>query len=235
MKSFNFRSLAVSVCATLCAFNPLHAADQIVPRDVLTAEEKNQIHEERIEQAPAEVLKFGEWFGVSSFGDEHYLFQIHKDADHYMIGIKNFGEAILLHDESEWSVGLFDRSTVKGWKSDHVLFIKPNTSLFSFYNYEIQNRTTYEKADINHLAVPLFANAYSLEVVGIDYFSRLITLNDGTVWQVSPSDFSFKTWLLGDRIIVGVNKSYRMGSYIHILINASITGAPYCEANYIAF
>jgi len=232
MKLAQFRSLASLLCVGLFSIGALNA--NVEARKPLTSFEQHKIDEERLSHFPEELLQNNGFFsGTEDFKDYRYLDFVHPDVNMYLTGCSDYGDLIQFHDGSEWSVGFFSRGIVKEWASNDLLYIKPKNSWFSYYNYVIQNRTTNESIDVNLVSVPLFPVVYTLEIVNLDPTLKVVQLSDGTLWQINKTDYAFKYWKLGDRLIVGVNNYWRMDSYVHILINTTYYNNPYCEANYI--
>jgi len=234
MKLVNFRSLAALLCISFFTVGAMNADADDKSREPLTPVEENKIEEERLSHYPEELLQSNGYFSNrEDFKDSQYLSLVHPNADHYVVGISDRGDLIQLNDESEWAIGLFSRGIVKEWKSDHPLYIKPKSTWFSSYNYVIQNRKTNQSIDANLISVPLFAVPNTFEIVALDPTLRLVQLNDATVWQINEADYAFKKWKVGDRLLVGVNNYWRMGAFVHILINTTYYNNPYCEANFL--
>ena len=120
---------------------------------------------------------------------------------------------------------------------EDIIFIKPRSSCFSRYNYVLYNFTSGEAVEAAFISMPRTYHYNKQQITKIDYYNGYIYLNDpnNTVWQVALSDNSYKSWQVGDFIIVGVNNNWRINSYPHILINCSITNGPYCEANLLLY
>lgn len=201
-----------------------------------TPEEERAIHEERLSQFPSELLQNAGLFDYKvDFRDYEYIPYVNRNANHFSIGYTPSGDEIKLEDQSTWLVALFDRTKVRSWKADHILYIKPATYTWLFYyDYVIQNRTTGESVDVKYLSGPLLNVPGSLNIANIDPTERVVVLDDGTAWYIHPTDISFRKWRVGDRLIVGVNHYWRMDQYAHILINTTYDAHLYCEARCIS-
>ncbi len=251
MKLLNLQLVVALACAGLFTTGVINAENEndvvsILPiqeeeketREPLTAKENNTINEERLSHFPNELLQSSSLFDYrEDFKDYQYIPFVHPDADHAIVGCSDSGDIIELNDQTEWTIAFSARNIVRNWRSDDLLYIKPKYSWFSSYGYVIQNRTTSEYADADILSVPLYNVSGSLFIVDIDVTNRIVLLNDDTLWQINPSDYSFRKWRVGDRLITGVNNYWRMASFSHILINATYYDNPYsnsyCEAKFI--
>ena len=73
-------------------------------------------------------------------------------------------------------------------------------------------------------------------VTKIDAYKKQIELNDKSVWQVNPSDYTvFPKYYIGHRVIVGVNNYWKMSQHPHLLINATLYNTPYVEAEFLGY
>jgi hypothetical protein len=235
MKIHHYSTLTTLACLAFLSLGTLNANEEANEnRKPLTASEEHLIQEERLSHFPKELLQStGLYDYKEDFQDYQYLSLIHPNAAKSIIGCSDNGDEIALIDQTHWSIALFHRGIVKGWKSDDLLYIKPKCSWFSYFSYVIQNRTTSEVADANILSIPLLNVPGSLTIESIDVNDRIVKLSDHTFWQINRADYSFRKWRVGDRLIVGVNNYWRMDSYAHILINTSYYNKPYCEAKFL--
>lgn len=212
----------VATCAAIC--NVIRPA----------GEDDFKIEEERIGLIPEELLQQMENVSFARqmyYDDSYYLSRIHPYAFYSVSALKGPGDYAKLQDGTVWHVHPYYRSIIKSWAQDQVIFIKPDAACFSSYRYVLYNRATNEIVKVNYIEAqdPFYMSTVYL-VSGVDSIRNIVYLNDGTTFYMNPKNGSFKKWWIGDRIIVGVNNKWRETSYPHILINASIEKAPYCEA-----
>lgn len=224
----NMRALLMGLCGLLLC--TAVQANEVRP----AGEGDVQTEEERIALMPQDLLEQIEMTSLTRqmyYDDSQYLQRIHPYAFYSVSALKGPGDYAKLQDGSVWHVHPYYRSIIKSWAQDQVIFIKPDASCFSMYRYVLHNRATNEIAKVNYVEAqdPLYMATVYL-VSGIDSSRNIVYLNDGTAFQMNPYNSSFKKWWIGDRIIVGVNNKWREAAYPHVLINASIDKAPYCEA-----
>jgi hypothetical protein len=165
--------------------------------------------------------------------DAPYLHRIHPNAYYYPISYKFNGEKIELSDGSIWYVHPYYRTTIMRWALTDAIFIKPNAAWFSAYRYVLQNRVTGDVVEVNLEMQPLFSSIFARWIVDVDYLNGAVVLNDGSLWFINFADRNlFNQWLIGDRIVVGVNNHWKVAAYPHILINTNIAPVSYCEADF---
>lgn len=225
----------VTLLATSCLFAlSLIATTEVAPI-VLPQNDEMNIQAQRFAVTPADVLEdytLANLFGGNN-DDAQFMQRIHPDCYYYPYAVTSSGDNIQLHDASRWYVHPYNRNAVKEWDLGDLLFIKPNASCFSSYAYVIQNRRTQQVVEVNLLHAPNDAVSSNFIIAGIDRENRLAYLNDGSVWKINPKDVSFRLWQVGQRVLVGLNNYWRTNAYPHIIINASIYKAPYCEADFV--
>lgn len=237
MKCMNKEILTKTLLTLLLCFNTASAS---APSDrQMTPEEIMQIEEDRIALAPKEILESSHLNPKASVysDDEYYLDRIHKLAYIFPQNVINAGQKIELCDQSRWFVNSVQRYVVCNWVQTDTIFIKPKSSCFSMYPYVLYNRTTLEAVEVQFCDIPKYYGAFRQRIAKIDYYSRTVQLDDpeNTVWQISFGDYAFNQWQIGDFIIVGVNNDWRIANFPHIMINASIPGAPYSESEFFGY
>ncbi len=193
-----------------------------------------KIEEQRLSEIPKNVIE--QLIPKMSYSnDASYLNRINKLAYTFAVTSIDAGQKLQLIDESIWAINPVQRYQTKKWTQEHTIFIKPNASCFSRYPYVLYNRDTSEAVEVQFVSMPTTFNFYRQKISKIDPVNHVVELDDAerTVWQISLSDTGFNYWSEGDYIIVGVNNDWRIANNPHILINTSITQAPYCEAEFI--
>lgn len=171
---------------------------------------------------------------MRSLTDPFGLDRIHELAYYAPQAIINNGQIVELFDSSKWYVNALQRHSVRAWVQSDIIFIKPNASCFSMYDYILYNQTTNEAVEVNFAGLPKQYQVFTQRIVKIDPYQGWIQLDDpqGTVWEIKYID---NRWRVGDYLMVGVNNDWRTSSYPHILINASIGGAPYYPASFYGY
>ncbi len=221
-----------SIYALIICMSSITTASALENR--IPASELLNIEEQRLSQTPKEILEQS-IIPQLSYGYNNTWSAVHKLAYTFPVNFINSGQKLQVLDESIWVIHPSQRYQIRQWVQEHTLFIRPNTSWFSRYNYVLYNKDTYESVEAQFDYMPQNFNYYRQKISKIDAYTHVVQLDDAekTVWQVSFSDSGFNYWHEGDYIIVGVNTDWRSGKFAHILINTSITDAPYCEANFI--
>jgi len=192
-----------------------------------------KIDEQRLSETPAEIIEQSVP-NLSYSNDDLFLDRIQTLAYTFPYGIINNGQKLQLIDESIWAINSVQSYRVRNWVQAQTVFIKPNASCFSRYNYVLYNRDTREAVEAQFVSMPENLNFYRQRIEKLDPYNRVIQLDDAerTVWAISMAETGFGFWSVGDYIIVGVNNDWRIAKYPHILINASISQGPYCEATF---
>lgn len=140
---------------------------------------------------------------------------------HVPVDVSDLGRRIELEDGSLWEVADEDRHMTVGWMGQN-LFIAANQDWFSPYFFRLHHETTGISVRCNMKYGPLYHNQYRHWITFINYYTQEITLENGTVWEVSGFDTSvFNTWNSYDTIIMGVNYGFFSSTKPNILINAS--------------
>lgn len=154
-----------------------------------------------------------------------YYYTSHSAALFQPIRVWEYKDQIQLSDGSIWSVALGDRWKLADWLISDVIVIIPNHSFFTFYDYLLVNQRTGDRIEVNLSEIEVLAYDASYRgqrhwIISIDYFSNLVTLEDGSVWGISFDDDSIlQRWLIGDILIVGINDDWNSGSHPNVLIN----------------
>lgn len=229
------RSLLLSVCAfALCGGNFLTAQQANEGIIALTPEEEIAMYTDRLAMMPDAIIQNPSLaYSINSPAEEAiHLKRIHPYAYSFLVAATASGDNIQLADASVWYVHPNNRNIVKTWISTDPLFIKPIATCWSFYSYVIQNRETNDIIEVSLLNPPLDNGAATHWITYINPIDRIVYLNDNSMWKINPKDKSFNKWMIGHRLIVGVNNKWRESKYPHILINTGIYKAPYAEAYY---
>lgn len=169
---------------------------------------------------------------LTNADDAVHLKRLSPAAFTYLTAATASGDNIQLCDGSLWYVNPSHRDLIRSWISTDPLFIKPIATCWSFYSYVLQNRETKQIVEVTLLKPPLDNGTATRWITYINPIDRVVYLNDNTMWKVSPNDRSFPKWMIGHRLIVGVNNKWRESKYPHILINTGIYKAPYAEAEF---
>ncbi|QLH35456.1 MAG: hypothetical protein HWD61_04285 [Parachlamydiaceae bacterium] len=176
---------------------------------------------------------------IEQYFDQHrstYYSTTHRASFHKPINTSKDGRDVELEDQSIWQVHSWDASKVKKWKSFHTIVIAPNKNIFTkgSYPYKLINLDTGHIAKAYMKFTPVFndpnIDIYVHWIDEIDYFNRLIRLDDGSVWSIAWADGNvMKHFDRYNIVIIGTNDGWYKGSYPNILIcvknSAYIRGA----------
>lgn len=141
---------------------------------------------------------------------------------HTLVSLAMTGDSVETEDGAHWRINAADAYHLSAWMPGDQLVITPNTYWFSSYDYYITNKRTgtYVKADL--CVGPLQYGPYSHWIIGMDYYSGHIFLENGTTWCVHSSDaYVFRDWAINDHIILGVNDAW-LSCHDYILINVNM-------------
>ncbi len=172
-------------------------------------EEKEISEEETTTEVDSEKEENFELKSIVQPEEKSSYLRGYDNAMHWATACSFDGSIVEIEDGSQFSVSYFDSWKTIGWLSSDVLVITPNSSLFSLYDYEIHNLTTWEVVECDLFAGPYLYSPYRLWIAGIDYLMDEVLLCDGTLWDISILDWNvLSSWYVGDSIIIGVNDSF---------------------------
>lgn len=167
--------------------------------------------------------------------EDAYLYRVHNDTYYHIFAYSASGDVVQLHDGSSWAVHPSDQYIVHGWAQSDNLFIKPQSSWFSSYKYVLQNYTTQQSVDVDLIIAPPSFGVSTFHIVNIDYYNRLVFLSDNTVWQVDAWDYNFNNYMIGQRVMIGLDNYWPTATLPNILINVDLYGVPYSRANFYGY
>lgn len=146
----------------------------------------------------------------------------HEGVFHRPIAVTAFGDNVTLEDGSVWHVREKDRHKTLDWLLGDSILILPNHSWFSSYKFILLNQNTGKKVSVNMILGPIYNGIYTHWIVAIDYNTKKIWLEDGSVWDISGFDKSIlNKWLVNDTVVIGINDAL-FSSKTNILINVNV-------------
>lgn len=163
--------------------------------------------------------------GLEKITHGAYYFTSHEDAIHTALSVSEYREKVKLNDGTIWNVSSYDRWKLIDWLVSDGIFILPNSSFFSIYDYVLVNQRTGDYVDVNlcELEVLSWDPTYYGNrhwVISIDYFGNFVTLEDGSVWDIAYADDSIlQRWYVGDVVTIGINDGWDSGVRPNILIH----------------
>jgi hypothetical protein len=166
--------------------------------------------------------KNGEKTERISHGVRYY--SSHEDAIHTALTGSNYYEKVKLNDGTIWSVASYDWWKVQKWLTTDEILILPNHISY-FYDYLLVNAQTGDYVDVNltELEVLSWDPSYYGNrhwIVSIDYFSNFVTLEDGSIWDVSfEDDGILRHWYVGDVVTIGINDGWDSAIRLNILVH----------------
>lgn len=154
-----------------------------------------------------------------------YYATTHRAAYHQALNISVDGSDIELEDKSIWQVIGWSQYKVKTWSAHHALVIAPNKNIFTrwAYPFKIINLDTHDVVKAKMKLTPVF-NDPNIDIhvhwiEDIDYQTRLIRLEDGSIWSINWFDGGvMKSFGRYNIVIVGTNDGWFRGSNPNILI-----------------
>ena len=216
------------MCTTFACLSLNCFAAEVVPFPEVIPAEKNK---------PENVMEdLGDSFPLIQsvlhyHPEDEYLYRLHKNAYYHPVASTDSGNILQLHDASKWFIRPWDRHIVQNWVANDNVFIMPQSSWFSFYRYVLHNYTTNQSVETNLADPSFFMGAATFKISNIDFYNRLIELNDRTVWQMDY-DSNFTYWSIGQRVLVGVNNNWTTSTFPNILINIDMAKEPYIQADF---
>lgn len=154
-----------------------------------------------------------------------YYSSSHQAAYHIPANVSTDGLNVELEDQSIWQVHSWDASKVKKWKPHHIIVIAPNKNIFTkwSYPYKLVNLDTGHVTKAKMKFTPVFndpnVDIYVHWIEDIDYYNRLLRLEDGSLWSIAWGDSDIMRHF--DRyniVIVGTNDGWFRESCPNILI-----------------
>jgi hypothetical protein len=150
---------------------------------------------------------------------------LYAGAIHYLYAYAWDFSWIELEDGTVWDVRWEDRNKITGWllMSDNLYVTQGGW--FSKNYYKIVNQSRGIEIEVDLKATPIVGGSFTRTVIYVDYKNGLITLNDGTIWNVLSNDnylLSTGPWCVNDIVVVGLNSDWYSGSYPFILINGIV-------------
>ncbi len=143
-----------------------------------------------------------------------YPFQVGYMPFYRVENVSFFGETLTTDDGTIWRLSDSPISAGSWWDFDNAnIVISPGSWCFS-NDYLLTNTATQKTVRATLSAGPFKTS--SLSITYIDYFNTILTLSDGSNWQVCD-DSILNSWTVGETILLGVNAGWRGGS--NILIN----------------
>lgn len=150
------------------------------------------------------------------------FYTTHNGAYHNPVSVTALGGVVHLEDGSVWSIADGDHYKTLNWYTNDLLVLTPNHDWFTTEMFRMSNQNTGVSVRCNMVLGPIYHGLYTHWIVGINYYTQEIYLEDGSIWQVTGFDSSiFSKWLLNDTIVIGVNDGYLSTTKPNILIDVN--------------
>lgn len=150
------------------------------------------------------------------------FYTTHNGAYHNPISVKSLGGIVHLEDGSVWSIADGDHYKTLNWYTNDLIVLTPNHDWFTTELFRMSNQNTGVSVRCNMVLGPIYHGLYTHWIVGINYYTQTIYLEDGSVWDVTGFDSSiFGKWLVNDTIVIGVNDGYLSSTKPNILIDVN--------------
>lgn len=182
---------------------------------------KESKEEESSKASEGETAALLQKMGVNASAASNY-YATYPGVYHSPYSISYLGDYVVLEDGSGWTISTGDSYKTMNWLSSDLVVITPNQSWFSSYMFRMTNQNTGVSVKCNLTLGPIYNGIYTHWIVGINYFTQDVYLENGSIWNVSGFDSSiFSKWLLNDTIILGVNDGFFSSSRPYVLINVN--------------
>lgn len=150
------------------------------------------------------------------------FYTTHNGAYHNPISVTALGGVVQLEDGSVWTIADGDHYKTLNWYTSDLIVLTPNHDWFSTELFRMSNQNTGVSVRCSMVLGPIYHGLYTHWIVGINYYTQEIYLEDGSIWQVTGFDSAiFGKWLLNDTIVIGVNDGYLASTKPNILINVN--------------
>lgn len=137
---------------------------------------------------------------------------------------------IRLTDGSQWKVSPSDLHKLSGWKAAQPITIEVDNWSWGYltlgnkhYIYRLVNATTGSSVEALLYKGSNINSPQYRQIEGLLKSSLQVSLNDGSTWAVSSSDYLlFQEWVIKDTVVIGsVKKGWFdcCNNYHYILIN----------------
>lgn len=150
------------------------------------------------------------------------FYTTHNGAYHNPLSVTSLGGVVHLEDGSVWNIADGDHYKTLNWYTNDLIVLTPNHDWFTTELFRMTNQSTNVSVRCNMALGPIYHGLYTHWIVGINYYTQEIHLEDGSIWQVTGFDSSiFSKWLLNDTIVIGVNDGYLNTTKPNILIDVN--------------
>lgn len=161
-------------------------------------------------------------FNTKDIIPKKVFYTSHEGAYHRPIAVTIFGEQVTLEDGSVWSVSSWDQWKTLDWLTTDTILVMQNKWLFSSYKFMLVNQNTGKEIECNLTLGPIYSGAYTHWIIAIDYLNCEVILEDGSIWQIDPFDYTvMRKWMISDTVIIGINESSCV-YHPNILINVNM-------------
>lgn len=241
------RTLLVKCMMGTLLFSSLQADEEVKPEHIVPGvramahAERVKIQEERAEQEAQNLSEeeSNETFNPGLNAAAALQFKkpkagiyhtSHPGAFYNPVLVTSMGEIVELQDGSIWTVSSGDGYKTLNWLTSDLVVISANSDWFSSYMFRMTNQNTGVSVKCNLTLGPIYNGLFTHWIVGLNYFTNQLILDDGSIWKVTGFDSStFSQWMLNDTIIIGINDGFLSSSKPNILIN--VNTLTYARAN----
>jgi hypothetical protein len=137
------------------------------------------------------------------------------------------GQVLELGDGSQWKVDPSELYRLNSWNQGDAIAITQCHNPFSSYNYYLTNKSksgflssnAYVKVNLHQGPFAFGPNSHW--IVGINYDTRQVNLENGSCWNIGHNVEAFYNWQVNDTILIGVN-DHPLSFAKSILINVNM-------------
>lgn len=135
---------------------------------------------------------------------------------------------VRFNDWSVWTTSTDHAWIINGFLPNDVVYITKNHEWFSSYAYRLSNQTTNVSIPVNLSLFISYINPTTgfpqhngdhRRIIGFNYNSRQILMDNGDEFSVLPHEYSLN-WQVGQTVIYGINDGWYQSTRPNILINA---------------
>ena len=134
---------------------------------------------------------------------------------YYIKSIGADGETVTMTDETVWKIADSSAYIAARWIENSPIVITPS-QWYSKYDYYITNKLTDESITAKLSQGPFVK--YAVFIQQIDWYNGFVYLTNGTRWNAFADD-NFRSWQVGQAILIGENNGWFADNYILINVN----------------
>ncbi len=156
-------------------------------------------------------------------------FTSHQRSNHHLVALSEFGDQIILEDDSYWLVRPEHLDTLQYWsRGDRLAITQASRNWFrgkDEFQLAIFNLETGTFVEVKCSLLPDINNIYTMRIIDFRLVDGEIclVLNDGTYWPLKEKHrYIWERWYVNEFIVIGTNDTWNpWWNDTNVLINVS--------------